>query len=296
MKKTLPLSVAAMLILSGGALCHANDAQDFNEALKLTKAGKFLEATRLFRSVQARHPNDVNVLCQLGFSYERNFNGGAAALGSAQKCFERALQLDPECGEAYHGMALCVDSRGDYVKGIEYCTKALKVKKPDLEGYRERAGALSNLKRDKEALVDVETYIKKTNTKDPEVFLQKATILENLKRFDLALIEYRALLKAHYEDSLVYREVACLQALHKPEEAIKCISSLISKNKQDDASYLTRARLYESLGKHKESLADFSTAIDLQPSTTALKERASVYDKIGKKELADKDRRDADRI
>ncbi len=84
--------------------------------------------------------------------------------------------------------------------------------------------------------------------------------------------------------------------MNKHEEAIKSISFLIKKNKQDDSSYLTRARLYENLGKHKEALADYSTAIELQPSTTALKERASVYAKIGRKDLAEKDRRDADRI
>ncbi len=295
MKKAFALSIAAAFITSSGMLSRANDAQDFNYAIKLTKAGKYVEATKLFRAVQSRHPNDVNVLCQLGFSYERNFNDGSS-VSNAQKCFERVIQLDPQQGEAYLGMALCFDSRGEYHKGIEYATKALTAKKPDLEGYLERAGALSNLKRDQEALVDIETYIKKKNSKDPEVLLQKATILENLKRFDLAIIEYRALLKSKYEDSLVYREVACLQAMHKPEEAIISISGLIKKNKQDDSSYLTRARLYESIGKHNEALADYSTAIELQPSTTALKERACVYDKIGKKDLAEKDRRDADRI
>lgn len=295
MSKAHALSFAAAFFMSSGAICKANDVQDFHYALSLTKKGHYLEATRVFRDLQSRHPNDVNILLELGHSYERNYNDGSG-LRKAQKCFERVIQIDPECGKAYVGLALCMDGRGEFAKGIAYATKALKVKKPDLEGLQERAGAYSHVRRDKEALADIELYIKKTNTKDPEIFLQKATILENLKRFDLALIEYRSLLKAHWEDSLVYREVACLQAMHKTEEAVKCISSLIKKNKQDDSSYLTRARLFEIMGKHNESLADYSTAIDLQPSTTALKERASVYDKIGKKDLAEKDRRDADRI
>ncbi len=276
--------------------CAANDAQEFNRSLMLTRAGHYLEATKLLRSIQKRHPNDANVLCELGCSYERNFNDGAQGLDNAQKCFERALQLDPQCGRAYYGLSMCYNSRGDFKRGVEMATKALTVKKPELDGLQERAGALSNLKRDKEALADIELFIKKKNTKDREVFVQKATILENLKRFDLALLEYRELLKAHYEDSLVYREVACLQALRRPEEAVKSLSNLIKKNKQDDSSYLTRARLYESMGKHNEAVADYSCAIELQPSTTALKERAAVYQKIGRKDLAEKDRRDADRI
>lgn len=276
--------------------CAANDKQDFKYARSLIEAGHYLEATRLLRSIQKRHPNDVNVLCELGCSYEGNFSDGAQGLDNAQKCFERALQLDPQCGRAYYGLAMCYNSRGDFAKGVELATRALTVKKPELDGLQERAGALSHLKRDKEALADIELFIKKKNTKDREALVQKATILENLKRFDLALLEYRELLKAHYEDSLVYREVACLQALRRPEEAVKSLNILIKKNKQDDSSYLTRARLFESLGKHNEAISDYSRAIDLQPSTTALKERAAVYQKIGRKDLAEKDLRDAERI
>ena len=294
MKKAVIAICAAFISFS--TACAANDAQDFQYARSLTRAGNYLAATRFLRNIQKHHPNDVIVLCELGCSYERNFDDGAQGLDNAQKCFERALQLDPQCGRAYYGMAMCYNSRGNFAKGVEMSTMALTVKRPELDGLRERAGALSNLKRDKDALADIELYIKKKTPLEREVIVQKATILENLKRFDLALNEYRALLKTHYEDSLVYREVACLQALHRPEEAVRSLNNLIKKNKQDDSSYLTRARLYESMGKHNEAVADYSSAIDLQPSTTALKERAAVYQRIGRKDLAEKDRRDAERI
>jgi len=203
MNKALAWLCAIGFVLNNSAPGLANDVQDFNYAQKLTNSGHYLEATRILREIQRHRPNDVNILCELGCSYERNFNDGANGLDNAQKCFERALQIDPQCGRACYGMAMCLDSRGDFVKGIQFATRGLSTKKPAWENLKERAGALSNLKKDKEALADIELYIKKTNDKDPEVILQKATILENLKKFDLALVEYRSLLKASYEDSTV---------------------------------------------------------------------------------------------
>jgi tetratricopeptide (TPR) repeat protein len=102
--------------------------------------------------------------------------------------------------------------------------------------------------------------------------------------------------KEHYEDSIVFREVACLKAMKKPDEALKVLNQLIAHNKFDDTGYLNRARLYESLGKHKEAITDYSTSLDLSPSPTALKERASVFEKMGRKDMAEKDRKEADRM
>ncbi len=295
MGKILALIAASLLSTYICIPSKADDAKEFEYARRLTNAGHYLEATKVYRDLQRRRPGNVDVLVELGFSYERNFNDPSGLI-NARKCFERALQMDPEKGSAYLGLALCADGKGEFEKGIQYATKAINAKKPEVEGYRERAGALSHLRRDKEALQDIDVYLKRTHSKSSEDLLLKASILENLKRFDLALLEYRLLLKTHWEDSLVYREVACLQALHKTDEAVLCINNLIKQNKQDDSSYLCRARIYESMGKHKEAIADYSKAYDLLPSTTALKERASVYDRIGRKDLADKDRKDAERI
>jgi len=278
------------------ALAGSADRREFDEALRLGSLGHYGESARLLREIQRKHPNDPYVLTELGTAYMNNYNDVQNGTDKGEKCFRRALQIDPELGKAWARLAECYDARGDFVSGVKFATKALTVKKPDFDGYHERACALSNLKRDREALKDIEMFLQKHQNPERKYFVQRATILENLKQYDRAVAEYRRLLKDKYEDQVVYREVTCLQAMGKSEEAIKCLNVLVSHNKQDDTGYLSRARVLESMGKHQEAIADFSKAYDLQPSKAALKERAAAYEKIGRKDLADKDRREIERL
>ncbi len=264
--------------------------------MRLEALGHYGESARLLREVQRHRPRDVYVLTALANAYLNNINDVPGGIDKAEKCLHMAIKMDPEYGTPYSRLAECYDSRGDYVTGIKFATKALSVKRPEFDAYRERAGAYSNLKRDKEALADFDLFLKKVSKVERKHLLQRAAILENLKLYDRALSEYRNLLKVKYEDQIVYREVACLRAMKKPDEAIKSLNTLLDHNKQDDSGYLTRARLFESIGKHQQAIADYSKAYELQPSTTALKERALVHEKMGRKDLAERDRKEAERL
>lgn len=289
-------SLSSQISLASGRADNVRDSRDFAEALRLEALGHYDAAARIFREIQRKRPNDAYVLSALGNAYMNNYNDVANGVDKAEKCFLRALQLDPELGQAYARLAECYDSRGDFKTGVKMATKALSVKKPDYDGLRERAGAYSNLKRDKEALADIEEFLKRVQKVERKHLVQRATILENNKLYERALAEYRSLLKIKYEDQIVYREVACLQAMNKNDEAIKTLDGLVAHNKQDDAGYLNRARLYVKIGKYKEAVADFSKVLELQPSTIALKERAAAYEKMGRKDLAQKDLIEATRL
>lgn len=272
-----------------------------HQAWTYSNSGRFPEAARILRQINQKYPNDVTILVELGHVSMNNAGDLTNGMAFAEQCFRKAIKIDPEYGRSYKKLGEWYNARGDYQTGVKLCTKALTVKQPDVEGLRERAGAYSNLNRDKEALEDINFYIKKVNLPKTGLFaekilLHKAGTHENLKQYDKALEVYRGLLSDHYEDSLVFREVACLRAMNKPQEALKSLNNLIARNKADDTGYLNRARLYESLGKHNEAVKDYSVALDLAPSTTALKERAAVYDKIGHKDLAARDRREAERL
>lgn len=277
------------------------DRQRVADGVRLCDAGHFSDAIRVLTGVQQRNPRDSFVLCQLGHAHMNNAEDLTHSTAIAEKCFRKAIEVDPEYGRAYKKLCEWYSAHGDWKTAVELATKALSVKRADFSALLERAAAYSSMHKDKEALADFDLYMSKTELpKDYrhrlKIQVQRAGLLENMKQYDRALAVYRSLLKEHYEDSIVFREVACLKAMHKPDEALKSLNSLIAHNKFDDNGYLNRARLYESIGKHKEAITDYSTSIDLSPSTTALKERASVYDKMGRKDLAEKDRKEADRL
>lgn len=277
------------------------DTQRVNDAIKLCDTGHFPDAIRILTGVNQRNPKDSFVLCQLGHAHMNNAADLTHSTAIAEKCFRKAIEVDPQYGRAYKKLSEWYSAHGNWQMAVKLATQALTVKRPDISALVERAGAYSSLHRDKEALADFELFTSKTplpteRRHREKIYLQKAGLLENLKQYDKALVVYRTMQKEHYEDSIVFREVACLKAMKKPDEALKCLNQLIAHNKFDDTGYLNRARLYESLGKHKEAVSDYSTSIDLSPSTTAMKERANVYEKMGRKDLADKDRKDAERL
>ncbi len=224
----------------------AGDKSDFEEALRLERLGHYGETARLLREVQRHRPDNAYVLAELANAYLNNYSDLKNGLDNAEKCSRRAIKLDPECGRAYARLAECRDAKGDYIEGVKFATKALTCKKPDWDAYRERAGAYSNLKRDKEALADYDQFLEKSPKVERKHLVQRATIMENLKQFDRALLEYRKLLKGKYEDQIVFREVVCLRALKKNDEALESLNKLVSHNKQDDSAYLVRARLFEA--------------------------------------------------
>ncbi|MCC6977984.1 MAG: tetratricopeptide repeat protein [Candidatus Melainabacteria bacterium] len=271
------------------------------EAQQYSDRGNFPQAIKLLTAVNERYPDDVDVLIMLGNCCMNDAADLTNGFKKAEVLFLKATKIDPECGRAFNKLGECHSLRGDYATGIKLFTKAIQVKKPDYNGLRERASAYSNLHRDLEAKQDMELFMRKGRMPGPgryrdKIDMQMAGIYENVGEYAKALAIYRRMQKDRYEDGRVLREVACLRGMHKPDEALKVLTALISHNKADDIGYLNRARLYESMGKHAQAITDYSTAIDLSPSTTYLKERAAVYDKIGRKDLAERDRKEAERM
>ncbi len=299
--------ISASVVLANSVMtnpaCDLNnyDTQCYNEAARQCDGGHFQNAIRILTELIKRQPNNPRILVELGHAHMNNADDLTHSTEYAGKCFRKAIELDPEYGRAYKKLCEWYSAHGDWQNAVKYATKALSVKKPDNGALNERACAYSNLHKDKEALADFDAFLHNINLPKSgrytwKIQLQRAGLLENMKEYDKALAVYRLLLKDNYEDQIVFREVACLRAMHKPDEALKCLNNLIAHNKADDTGYLNRARLYESLGRHKEAVTDYSTAIDLSPSTTYYRERASVYDKMGRKDLGDKDRKEADRL
>jgi len=257
--------------------------------------GNFNEANRLWRELLRRHPNSARFLTEVGNSYYEDSSNLAKGAIEAEKYFRLAIKADPTYGKPYSKLAKFYNSKGNYAEGIRYGTLGINAKQPDDYALIERAGAYSSLHKDREALADLDRYIKMGHHSREEV-VRRASIYENLHQYDKALASYKEVLKESYEDQVVFRELICLQALGRFDEALKEVNKLIVRNKMDDAGYLARARIYSKMGKSNEAIADYSRVIDLAEAITIYKERAREYAKIGRKDLAAKDLKSAERI
>lgn len=81
---------------------------EFIAAVAALQSGHFARALEVFKRFQTRAPHLPEVHVNLGFTYL-----GMGQLALAEASFQQALQLRPGQANAYYGMALIHERRGD---------------------------------------------------------------------------------------------------------------------------------------------------------------------------------------
>ncbi len=289
------VTLALALINGSAAISETTEEAAYKRAQALKRSSDFDQSAKILLQLYRKHPQNVALLVELGETYLHDDNEMARGQIMAEQCFSKAIKIDPQFGKAYYMMTEWANAQSKYDLAIKMATKALTVKKPDYQAYMERAASYSRLHRDKEALADLDKFISLCSAKR-NAYERRASILENLHQYERAHADYRTMQKLHYDDGTALKEAACLEKMNKNEEAITCLTNLLTRNPEDDAGYEARGRMHVKLGRLKDALADYTRAIQLIPSPTIYKERAAVYEKMGKKDLAAQDRKEAEKI
>lgn len=261
----------------------------------LEQRGDFDEAAKRLVIICHAHPTNANLWIELGNCYLNDTTDMADSVKKAEEYFKKALSIDPQLGRAYFKLSQWAANQAKYGMTIEMANKALSAKKPDYAAYLSRAGAYIRLHKDKEALADMDKYIALGN-RTYEAYQQRATALENLGMFDRAVADYRAMQKLSTKEDAFYKEAECLEKSNKLDEAISLLTNKLKRNQDDETAFESRGKIFAKKGRYKEAVDDFTAALKLAPAPSMLKERASAYEKMGKKDLADKDRREAERM
>ena len=98
------------------------------------------------------------------------------------------------------------------------------------------------------------------------------------------------------KDAFFFRGLAFAE-LNEDRAAIADFSKAIELDPSDTHAYSQRGKIFKSLGRYTEALSDFTKAIELNKpdKVILLQERANLYDKMGDKKKAERDRADAGR-
>ncbi len=289
------LTFALCLSIGAAGICKTSDETFYERAQWYKKAGHLDKASEILSELYRKNPQNTSLLVELGEAYFKDTSDMAGGLIKAEQCFRKAIKIDPEFGKAYYMMSELANAQAKYDLAIQMATKALAAKKPETQAYMERAASYSRLHKDKEALLDLDKYIalhkQKRNAHE-----RRASILEKLSLYERALADFRTMQKIHYDYRTALKEAFCLDKLNKSEEAITCLNNLLKRNPEDDAGYEARGKVQVKLGRLKEAIADFTRAIQLIPSPNLYTERAAAYEKMGRKDLAARDLKEAERI
>lgn len=294
----LPMVLLA-LSLTGQTVCLAAPNYDklYNEAQVLMNRGSYKDARVILKRIVEANPRDARALTALGVTHinsDENNQSLSRGFPLAMDCFQKATTYDPKNEEAWARLADCTNINGDYVKSLQYAEKgiALNRSNPHILSLRAKAVALSSLHRDKEALPVVEQLIK-TGYKPIDSLFMKAACLENIGDYKGAMAVYQQAEKISKTDTVIYHQISCLEHLGQRTEAIKLLDKILASNPEDDAALHKRAKLKVTAGDLKGALSDYSLAIKSLPTTSLLNERANLYDRLGRADLAKKDREKA---
>ncbi len=267
------------------------------EADALSHNGHYIEARQIAQSILRKYPREKDAYLILGNSY-LNMDDNGESLGrkgykQAVECFEKARAIDPEYGKTFDNLAECAIMNGDYKEAVVLATKAVSVKMPCYSGYRQRCIANEALGKYDLAIKDLDEFIKngKFSRSDKAKYkMLKAGILENAKRFDEALVVYKECESLQNDDTVKLRIIGCLRKAGRAKDAIAVTNAMLKANSEDEFALQLRAKLKVEAGDLKGAIVDYSRAIESLPTATLLNERAVLFDKIGKPDLAKKDR------
>lgn len=190
----------------------------------------------------------------------------------------------------------------DHTRAIALCNQALAKDPQFYAGYLERARCYSATGKHKEALADYAMALKSTDWGLKEDILRdRASFLYSLKRYKEAKDDIDTIEKKDraLTDGLYVHRAMCSLALHQPEAAVKDISAAIKMKGPQIKLLSLRAEAYGAARQYKEAAADYTAVIEREKrdgglmgvSPDLFKDRANMYEAMGKMNMADQDRK-----
>ena len=286
--------LALLLAVGTNTVAFGQTDAGYKRAQALVKAGHHDQAAKILSEMVRRDPKNISLLLDLGEVHINDMSDMAGAHIKAEKCFKQAVKIDPQSGRAYRLLSEWAIAEGKYDYAIATASRSVTAQKPDHRGYLARATAYENQHKEKEALADLDKYL--TREQDKKAFKRRASILEKLHMYARALADYRRIQKDSKDGDAALREAICLEKLNKNEESIARLDTLLKDSPEDDAALEARGTARAKLGQLHEAVQDYSKAIELLPTASLYRLRASIYEKMGRKDLATKDRKEAERI
>ena len=130
------------------------------------------------------------------------------------------------------------------------------------------------------------------------VYLDRAEAWLALQQFEAAERDVAAALGI---DDNNHRAYAMRGVIHlrqnRPDAAVADFSRSLALNPSNDDDYYQRALAYQLAGQFKDSLADLDHWLEVRPGHKAgYILRAEIQDRLGRKDLAHRDRQIADRL
>jgi tetratricopeptide (TPR) repeat protein len=217
----------------------------------------------------------------------------------ALDCLHRAATIDPTNPEIYAEEANIYATQKQHQKAIVAASTSLKYGKGNSQKhmFHLRSMMYSAMGQYKKAIEDMNSYLQIDSVKH-RPFSWRATAYEQDGQLDKALADYRTAMQKSNNYEYRFHTARVLQKQGKMEDAVSEMTAIIKVNPEEDEAWNKRGNLYFSMGKYKEAVKDFTEALatNFGSNETIYRSRGRAYEKLGQKDLAQKDFRKAEEL
>lgn len=218
----------------------------------------------------------------------------------AEADFRKAAELDPASADLWGSWAASYMKRGMYQEAHEKLSKAIELSPHSLNARMGRGIANFHLGKTQEALDDFTKGIER-HERFADGWFCRGQVYEKLGDLDRAMADFSQAVQLDADNPRYLVERAQLhQTTGQPEKAradfeklVELCAAAIAKNPNVAWVWNMRGVAYHELQQYEKALADFTKAIELQPTPTPTHHeyfnRAHTYAELGQWEPAASD-------
>jgi tetratricopeptide (TPR) repeat protein len=279
------------LILPGA---QANPVADYKLGLQYRQQKKDAAALGQFNLAIKQDPNFVDAYIQRIEIY-CNIAQAAKTLDDCNK----VITLDPagkKYPDVYIHRAEAYKQLEEPVKLLADCKKALALGCSNKEQLCHlRVYGNKQLGNVNAAIQDLTTILDKYSPRPNTIWVYRARaeLYEAANKPEQAVADLHKALALNPKFDWCYEQLATLhQNMGQPEKALDDFAALAKLNPDDERNYFERGHLELKMGRYADAVGDLSKAIAIEPRlmSRSYDYRAQAYTKLGKTDLAAKDR------
>ncbi len=238
-------------------------------------------------------------------AYLKNNPRSALALLYRSRCFvdgnqyKEALQdlkaaekIDPTNCEVHGDEANIYAMQKQYDNAIEAASASIKYRRGNQNKnmFHLRSMMYSAKRQYPKAIEDMTAFINAAPDKY-RAYAWRGTAYEQNHEMDKAIADYRTAFKKSGNYEFRFYIARALQKMGRMNDAVAEMTAVVKQNPQEDEAWNRRAALYFDMAKYKEAIQDYTRALETSfgSNETIYRARARAYEKLGQKDLAQKD-------
>jgi len=234
-----------------------------------TKGKSFLNLknypTAIYYFEKSIEKNDkcVEAYCGMGDCYYYNSDNEEAT-----KAFEMAIKLDPSCAQAHNGLGLVRADKKDYRTAIKFYDLAIKLNSQNGEFYSNKGDSLDALEEGAKAIECFRKAVE-IDSNDSDFQLQLGLALKKYqKEYEKSIECFDKAIRINPENSYAFfNKGETLDHLNQGTEAIECFKKAISLNDRDQDFHFALGMAYKNYMQNFElALLCFEKSIEILPN------------------------------